>query len=369
MTKTAIKDVDDILLKISKRLSTLVPCPLNYQEEKRKFFKSSTYNPVFTYPQPHQQYDHFTEILDQLEPEPSAIGNLLNEKIEEYKTTIKLLQSVGERHFTKYSLQLHGKPSTYLLQNADRLQFIIAEKDALHVSTPQLLLRMQCALERFGFPWQVEEREMVAHACVSHSQRKLLIRKNAHFPQRYVKRLIVHEIGTHILRSENAKEQPYKIFSVGFPGYLKTEEGLAVLNEELNQCLSNQTLKFYAGRVIAIDKALKLSFRNTYQYLLKSFDAEEAWNLTMRAKRGMSNTEWAGAYTKDYLYLQGYLEMKQYLKNGGDLSRLYYGRIGLMHIPSMKNIPGLVDPLYLPGSRYLSTVGEAASASMQIIRE
>ncbi len=40
--------------------------------------------------------------------------------------------------------------------------------------------------------------------------------------------MLRHEIDCHVLRSENGKQQPFKIFNYGFPNYLETEEGYAI---------------------------------------------------------------------------------------------------------------------------------------------
>ena len=149
------------------------------------------------------------------------------------------------------------------------------------------------------------------------------------------------------MRYENGKQQPYNIFSMGLTNYLGTEEGLAVVNEELNHCLTRATLKTYAARVIAVHKALKCTFRETYNYLVKYLGKENAFEVTLRAKRGIGNTFFPGAFTKDHLYLKGYIEVKKYLNNGGELRKLYYGKIGVKDIPIVETVPDLVNPLFL----------------------
>jgi len=369
MAYTDPKKIDQILFLLSKHISGLVQSPINEKVEKEKFFDSSSYNPLFKYSPPNPKLDHYMEILNDMQADSNTvIGTLLNEKIIEFKKMIRLMQSTGKDSFTRNSLYLYGKPSDKLIDIAQKLKFSIDHDVGYKVNTGQMKIQLRRALDKFGFDWQIKTKDMPAWACVTHKEKALILKKDYSFPQNTIKRLIVHEIGTHILRAENGAKQPYKIFTLGLNGYLKTEEGLAVLNEELNHCLCAKTIKSYAGRVIAVSKALKLSFRDTYDYLEPTFGKEQAWNLTLRAKRGTSNTNWAGAFTKDYLYLRGYLEVKNYLKVGGDLSKLYVGRIGLEHVDKTQNMPELINPLFLPGSKYLASITDKVGDIIEIIR-
>jgi len=135
------------------------------------------------------------------------------------------------------------------------------------------------------------------------SEKTLQVKKGETFTQKDIKRLIVHEIGVHTTRYVNGERQSYKLFVYGTAGYDETEEGLAVWNEELNQVLSRNALRNYAGRVLAIHWALQYSFSETYQKLCKYFGEQEAYHLTLRVKRGLKDTSQPGAYTKDSIYL------------------------------------------------------------------
>jgi hypothetical protein len=97
---------------------------------------------------------------------------------------------------------------------------------------------------------------------------------------------------------------------------------------------------------------LKSSFRETYNELRKHFNVDTAWRLTLRAKRGLSDTTLPGGLTKDINYLKGYLEIKKFLKDGGDMNKLYYGKIGVQHVSLLDKIPGLINPKFLPMFRY-----------------
>jgi len=348
-----LKVIDKELANISRKLSFFAVNPTNVEEEQEKFFSVPGYIPQFTYEPYRENLDSLMAELKKIKTDKSIMGKIFCRVKENYSANISMLKYRGNPLFTHYSIKLHGRPEPYLIKEANKYVKLKQIEENKNLTTKQIILKLRAAFVKYGFKWTVEEKDMVSAAAVKPAKRILLIRKNEKFSERFMKRIIVHEIGTHAMRAENGRYQPYSLFLRGFPGYLKTEEGLAVLNEELNNCLDPGTLKIYAGRVLAINKALKSSFRETFDYLKKYFDEDLAYRLAVRAKRGLADTSKPGAFTKDIAYLQGYIDLKRYLKKGGSLNKLYYGRIGIQHVGLIDRIPGLVNPSYLPMVRYL----------------
>ncbi len=348
-----LKTIDEKLDKISRRLSFTVINPLNADEEKEKFFSRRGYNPQFEYSRHRAYLGTLKNSLRRIRPDSSVVGNILGEIRDRYLEDIGLIENIGSEDFSDLSIRMHGRPDSALLRKAGELALLKTRPEPIVYTTAQIIRKLRVAFLKYGFPWDVQQKDMVAVAAVKINQKKLLIKKKSRFSRNFLKRIIVHEIGTHIIRAENGANQPYKFFSRGLPGYLMTEEGLAVFNEELNNCLNNYVLRVYAGRVIAINSALKASFLDTYRMLRKYFAKDTAWRLTLRAKRGLSDTSVPGAYTKDLCYLQGYLELKKFVAGGGRIYKLYYGKIGLQHIELLDKIPNLVNPFFLPMFRYV----------------
>ena len=139
-------------------------------------------------------------------------------------------------------------------------------------------------LGEMGLKYRIHSTDMVTSARLDTVGRLLELKKRERFNLDYFKRLIVHEIGTHALRTENGLLQKLSIFKNGFPGYLGTEEGLAAYNEFRSGVMSNSILRNYAGRVIAVHTAEKSDFTTTYKELRKFFSTTMAWKLTLRAK-------------------------------------------------------------------------------------
>ena len=166
------------------------------------------------------------------------------------------------------------------------------------------------------------------------SRGNLLVGRQTKIPDSRVEALLQHEIGTHIVTYFNGRKQPLRLLYCGLPGYEALQEGLAVLAEFLVGGLSRPRLRLLAGRVIAvmnlIDGASFVeNFRNLNQ--VWGFNQRNAFSVAIRVHRG-------GGLTKDAVYLQGLIELLEYMKNGGDLTPLFTGKIALGHIPIIREL-------------------------------
>jgi uncharacterized protein (TIGR02421 family) len=148
-------------------------------------------------------------------------------------------------------------------------------------------------------------------------------------PASRVDALIAHEVGTHIVTFVNGRAQPFQQLSVGLPGYEELQEGLAVLSEYLVGGLSRPRLRLLAARVIAAHRMISgASFVEVYREMDRAHDFAQrtAFTITMRVFRG-------GGLTKDAVYLRGLVRLLEYLREGGQLEHLLYGKFGAEHIP------------------------------------
>ncbi len=347
--------IDKRLTEIATDISVLHSItPKNVIGEKKKFFQSQTYNPQFTYRKKRKtDIEKIYARLNRMKFDESVMGILLQKKRDDTILRLKIIESVGTDDFYKYSVELYGKPDKRLMKKAESLITLKTESDKGETfETKMIKAYFQTAFVKYGIQWKIKTKDMVANAAVNGKTKTLYIKKNSRFTQKFMRQLVVHEIGTHILRVENGLAQPYSLFAKGLPGYLPTEEGLALYNQEIHGCMNPRLFKMYAGRVFAIQYASTSSFRETYTKLLKYFKPKQAWTLTLRAKRGMTDTEQPGAFTKDHVYLKGYYLIHAFLKKGGNIKDLYYGKIGVEHVNLIKQIPDLVHPQFLPLQRY-----------------
>ncbi|MFO8016696.1 MAG: DUF1704 domain-containing protein [Candidatus Woesearchaeota archaeon] len=346
--KNILKDADRKLYEAGKSISFFAVNPVNESREKKRFFSSRNYEPQFRYAPYRTHIPTIIENLNRIKTNSSYMGRILKHKRENHIKRLNMLASRGTEDFTRNALKIYGKPNKILIKKAKRMLRYQPEKRKTEKLSPKEVVDiLKQALRTYGFEWEVKQKLITANAAVQQSKKTVFVKKGKKFSNDFIKRLISHEIGTHVLRYENGLLQPYLIFAAGLPGYLETEEGLAVVNEEASGVLSKTTLKTYAGRVIAVSTALDNSFRETYKRMRENFSKDIAWKLTVRAKRGISDTSLPGGLTKDYKYLNGYFKVKNYLKRYS-INRLYYGKVSLHYAKTMDRIPDLAEPRYLP---------------------
>jgi hypothetical protein len=146
--------------------------------------------------------------------------------------------------------------------------------------------------------------------------------------------LLMHEVGVHVVRRENGDASPLALLGVGLDDYLRAEEGIATLAEQL---ITGTTQ--YSGEVgyFSVGAAMgtlgeSLPFTELYKILhayytlsiadkqletegfyeldeLKMMATDQAWNRSMRVYRGSTGTTPGAVYTRDIIYLEGNKQM------------------------------------------------------------
>ena len=369
---------DDIIIKqlLPKLSATLLELaapieailhiqPTNEAGEREKFIAGVSlgkeYNPQFEYGPLSCNIESVRNNLD-------SLG--LNALLAEYGTPIEplisctreincalnLLEARAAKDFTKRAVEWHGLPTPELLAQANQILSnpFLKNLNKYTITAKAFRDLIEKRLQHYAVDhWNVQLVEVAAaRVTVSPGRKQLRILESALFSEESAKRLFAHEIDTHILRSENGALQPYyPILSTGLDNYTETEEGLALLNEELTGTLDNTTLKNMALRVLAVSWSQEHSFYETHRRISKFIEPTQAYAITLRVKRGLANTSQPGGFTKDYLYLSGWRKLKKYKEEGGDIKKLYVGKISLNDIPTILTFisNGLIEsPKYLP---------------------
>lgn len=342
--------IDQKICKVSKNIfHTAWLKPVNLEQEQEKFFKIKDYNPTFHY-KPFKSRP-LEKSLNSLEiPSGYPLTKLFQEIKFFLASYLQSLKNRETKNFTNASL--FNKPSSSLVRYAQSTLEKPIRKSKEKKAYPASYLKDKFTklLADLGVKeWTIQIRpRMITRMTVNHQRKIISMKEEGRFSSRDIKKLQAHEIETHLLRGFNGSLQPYEIFATeAIPGYLPTEEGLALYNEEKARVLSPEWSKIYAGRVIAVNKALSFSFGDIYNYLLQFFSPQEAFQLTLRAKRGLGDTSQPGGFIKDHVYLQGKLLIEDYIKKGGKIKPLYAGKIGIQHLYLLeKGI--LKPPKYLP---------------------
>lgn len=304
--------------------------------EKEKFFASlrerKPYNPTLAYKQLPVEIRRIANSSSSLQKN-CFYQRFLNENAQALSCQAKMLLTTDANEFTQLSCQLYPAPEDWLILEAYKLALSPGSKEADNeYSANELVTILRDALIAHSLlDWKVVISEkMSARASVSPASKKIKVNSSASFSKQDAKRLILHEIGVHAIRAENGSKRAIKLFTTGFPGYMTTEEGLAVNNEFLNGI--DHGLPLFAMRVLAVHWALNNSFHQTFK-LLKAVGASDeiAWRITVRCKRGLTDTSADGAYTKDAAYLEGFFLIRKALKKDKQIIKdlLEPGKIAL----------------------------------------
>ena len=353
-----LKKIDAAIFQAGEKIPFLAINPTNIEKEKEKVIADPSYDPFFEYDVPEGRLKEIIRSLDNIEKQDSEMGRLLEEKRIEYLNKSKMLLNIGREDFQKYDILAYGEPSNELVEKAKQLLELESSQDEKTITTKKAIEILKAEMTHYGFKYNVAQKEMSAAVDVNPARKNLYLKPHQMFSVRFIQQLIFHEIGTHVLRAENGRYQPFKIFICGFPDYYPTEEGLAAVNEERFGLLTPGRLKKYAARTVAVDMAKTKSFSEIYHFLRQHMSDSLAFTITLRVKRGISDTSKPGGWTKDHYYLEGYYRVHNYLKEGGKMKNLYYGKVGVQHAKELDKINGLSRPRYLPENQSFKSLLE-----------
>jgi uncharacterized protein (TIGR02421 family) len=338
--------------------------PNNLSLEKECFLKAyaedKCYNPQFTYPIPPSGWDiPLKEFLAELRPNETYWDHLIYRGVQSTASKLEAIETHDSQKLTQASLDLYGEVSEDLVQLAyDTLHIISSEETVRTISAEAMAKTMREAMDRSGlFDWSVHIKEnMNARMSVSALAKEIKINAQKLFSENEVKRLIVHEIGTHVFRSVNGSLQPLKLLARGLHGYLSTEEGLASYHESYYGLKPNSVKRLYALRVIAAHKSISHNFYEIFDELVNYTTFDEAFDIAVRAKRGFSDTREKGGYIKDKVYLEGFLKVSKYLSEYPEnYVFLMCGKVAIDGVCALKELlkeENLAQPSFLPSQLF-----------------
>jgi len=250
---------------------------------------------------------------------------------------IDMLASRGTDDFLYNSLKLYGRPNKDDVKNAN---YIIqsygsdAEEDR-SLSKEDVFRLLKNEIENWGLGGKIAfGKNMAARIMVNSTKRTLVINDKAEFNLNDISLLSQHELGVHMLTTMNAIKQPLKFLQLGTPKNIETQEGLAVLAECLTGNVHINRLKDLAFRVIAVNLMVRGNgFKDIFEYLMDehTFNREKAFNLTARVMRG-------GGFTKDYVYLKGFIKVYNHYIEGKSVEDLLIGKTSLEYIDLLNEL-------------------------------
>jgi len=334
--------------------------PVNRTEERDTLFKhvaaGNVYHPQFSYRSlPCDLVLPLLTFLRQLQPERDAWEFLLYQDVKQTLDSLQAVSTHDAAAITATSIAADGLPTRALIDQAyvELAQPIPIREDET-VSAEAAADALRTGLEHVGLTsWRVIiDPVMSVNMSVRTIEQQVKIRQDSQYSLHSIRRLLVHEIGTHVFRYANAEKQPLFLLRLGLTGYMMTEEGMATYHEAHYGLRDMHTARRYALRVIAAQMSLTHSYFDVFSHIAQYTTQIDAFDIVTRSKRGFSNTADYGAHVKDKVYLEGFYAVNDHLKAvPSDYTLLMSGKVSLKMLPllhELRNANLLLEPQYLP---------------------
>lgn len=353
---------------------------------KERFFAAGARElPRVTYP-PFDAAPVHAELADAraligFEP---VVDDWLTRTADAIATAADLLASLGTPAFLEHGARLYGLPTTphaggsplELARTFDRVFTEVAHVDlgappaACHLADAVAERMREACNDLFGddAPEVVVVDELSANALAG--PRRIQVRRDACFTDRDVEQLVQHEAFVHVCTSLNGLHQSAApILAASHAGTTRTQEGLAVFAEFITGTLDPDRTRRLADRVLAIQMAVDgADFLDVFRYFRERVASEsQAFESARRVFRGGVLTGGA-PFTKDSVYLDGFLRVSDYLRSVVSQGRtdclqlLFCGKLDVDDVPALARLAELGlcrPPRYLPpwasDHRYLVT--------------
>lgn len=274
----------------------------------------------------------------------------------------ELLLGVGDdAAYSAYCLTVHGLPTPETIAEAHQiLEHPVAADADQRVDAHTVCERIRRGLDGYGLAhWRVEASDrMAARVSVSRAHHRVRVRLDARFTDSEVVRLVVHEVGGHVLRSHNAEVQAEPLSPHALGSTVPTEEGLAAWLETWAGADSSRVIRTYAARVVAVDLAQKAGLIEVAEALTDYVSISQAAEIATRVKRGLRDPHGAGGLTKDHGYLSGLFAITAIIRQQGYsvLPLLFATKWPLSELPLVRSLVGaglMVPATTLPDSERL----------------
>jgi hypothetical protein len=330
-TKQKLENLTKEIVEIKKtlRIGTTSLTPLNYMEEMNKFFESATYNPKYIYtkkelPNYTDRVGELKKIIEKLEI-PQDLKEHLIEFLDDQNFLYLTKLNIGKKDFSEYADKLFDWGTDrldLLLVNTPKVPFQIHISHKMQ-NAEQIRQRAEKALKNYNInSFEAKVDNFTPHI-INVGHKTVKIGKDIRRYKCNVERLIVHEIESHVLQTENLKRSPTLLGELCKYGNMSLySEGLAVYNEVTTRKITPSAFEMYYSRIKAV-RMLHKSFREIYEILAETLTPQRAFVMTYRVKRGLSDTSQPGGFPKDAAYLLGYHEIDTMVKAGFPKDLLY----------------------------------------------
>jgi len=323
MTEIKIQKIDKKLFDIKKKLDYINYFnPTNFNKEKKLFFdnfhKGVIYNPQFKYKKlSDKQYTSIKEKIKSIDIDDSIdddFKKIFKFYLEDLENRLELIHNIGNDNKIFQSAQKVFGPTNkndfdLSIKKVKRTGTLFPEVcNDEKILKRDLIEKTKKVLMENGIKWEIKFKKDGALGSVDFNNHIIYYKDlKEGYSDNFSDILIFHEILGHVVQSANAEDIELKIFKTGFGYYEDIHEGWALINEErVNPMLKNRIYLYYIATYIAE----RNSFYKTFLFMLQFLDMENAYTVTSRVKRGLSDTGKNGSFMKDKAYFEGYFRVK-----------------------------------------------------------
>lgn len=243
------------------------------------------------------------------DPVRSIVRNAVEAKIEFAKSC-----RTDDAEFSRFQEVLHGVPdestlalSLELLDGVDGESSNVSGSRHPLIGAERAKRSVEFALSSYGLDeWGVVvSGQMAAQVAVNGRRNLVRISSDLHCTEADLDRLLVHEVGGHVLRWENSRRQKDPWLAQPLGVTVRTEEGFALFLELVMGVQSHRQMRVYSARVVAADMAKSLGLIDVARSLSRFIGVRDAVDVAIRVKRGLVDPNGPGGLLKDWGYLGG----------------------------------------------------------------
>lgn len=303
------------------------------------------------------------------------LGAYLVDSARHWDLAARMLEALGTREAGALSVMLYGHPrdplpgggpsareaAAHFIGIADELdRELIAPEEQVRISAAALQLQLQNQLDAFFGERVVAvelDPDLIAKAAAGAF--RIRLRDGAAFSDYDQAQLLHHEALVHSLTALNGREQAVlPSLALSSPRVTATQEGLAVLAEQITGSLDIERMKRVSLRTEAIAMALEgADFLQVFGHFMEAGqDPSESFASAQRVFRGVP-VEGGSAFAKDTVYLRGLVEVHTFFRHAlreGRLRqcrRLFAGKMTLADVERFEPLfesGALSPPRWLP---------------------
>lgn len=303
------------------------------------------------------------------------LGAYLVESCRHWDLAARLLEALGTAQAGALSVALYGHPddplpgggttsrdaARHFIGIADELdRELLAPQEQVGVSATALRLQLQNDLDAFFGERVIAvelDPDMIAKAAAG--AYRIRLRDGAAFSDYDRQQLLHHEALVHSLTALNGRLQPVlPSLALSSPRVTATQEGLAVLAEQITGSIDIERMKRVSLRTEAIAMALGgADFLEVFAWFREAGQSDaESFASAQRVFRGVP-TGGGAAFAKDTVYLRGLVEVHTFFRHSlreGRLRqcrRLFAGKMTLDDVQRFEPLfeAGVLDaPRWLP---------------------